>query len=202
MTLLRMLAFRANAAGAESEPRRAAPLPRQHAPATQSESAAGTAARRQAGSGQSNGVADAPGRPARSEVTAPRIDGLADWEAWIRSAALGGPVGLLAQHAVPKSFEGDVLTLALKPEHMIFCSDALCRQLQDQLGGAIGRKLRIRILHEAVVETPATRAAKMRSDEQTAAERALADDPIVQDMQRQLGAQIIPGSIRPAGNQA
>jgi DNA polymerase-3 subunit gamma/tau len=115
---------------------------------------------------------------------------------------LGGPVGLLAQHAVPKSFEGDVLTLALKPEHMIFCSDALCKQLQDKLGEAADRSLRVRIVHEAVAETPATRAAKARSDEQAAAERSIADDPIIQDMQRQFGAQIIPESIRPAGRQA
>jgi len=149
---------------------------------------------------QDHRVADAPVQPAAP--VAPNIRGLADWEAWIRQAGLGGPVGLLAQHAVPKSFEGETLTLALKPEHMIFCSDALCKQLQDQLGDAIGRKLRVRIVHEAVAETPAIRAARARSDEQAAAERALADDPIVQDMQRQLGAQIIPESIRPTGRQA
>ena len=73
--------------------------------------------------------------------------------------------------------------------------------LYGKLGEAIGRKLRVRIVHEAVSETPATRAAKARSDEQAAAERAIADDPIIQDMQRQLGAQVIPESIRPAGNQ-
>ena len=71
-----------------------------------------------------------------------------------------------------------------------------------QIGAAIGRKLRVRIVHEAVAETPATRAAKARSDEQAAAERGIADDPIIQDMQRQFGAQIIPDSIRPAGKPA
>ncbi|MGH8154866.1 MAG: DNA polymerase III subunit gamma/tau, partial [Rhodanobacteraceae bacterium] len=71
-----------------------------------------------------------------------------------------------------------------------------------QLGEAIGRKLRVRIVQGAVAETPATRAARARADEQTAAARALADDPIIQDMQRELGAQIIPESIRPAGRQA
>jgi DNA polymerase-3 subunit gamma/tau len=131
-----------------------------------------------------------------------RIDGLADWEVWIRAAGLGGPAGLLAQHAVPKSLEGDVLTLAVKSEHAIFNTDTACRQLQDQLGNAIGRKLRVRIVHEAVAETPASRAARARFDERAAAERALADDPIIQDMQRQFGAQIIPESIRPAGTRA
>ena len=200
MSLLRMLAFRgAEATGdggtakrasqptqESAAPRRPAPIPA--APAPREE--------------RPESQADDHAAPAQSRAVAPRIDGLADWEAWIQLAGLGGPVGLLAQHAVPKSFEGDVLTLALKPEHMIFCSDALNKQLQDKLGDAIERKLRVRIVHEAVAETPATRAAKARSDEQAAAARSLADDPIIQDMQRQFGAQVIPESIRPAGRQA
>jgi DNA polymerase-3 subunit gamma/tau len=197
MTLLRMLAFRNAEAGGEGGSRRAAQPPHGNPAPRRTPPVAATASAPQV-------QAQAAGRaaPAPRPRAAPRIDGLADWEAWIQLAELGGPVGLLAQHAVPKSFEGDVLTLALKPEHMIFCSDALCRQLQDKLGDAVGRKLRVRVVHEAVAETPATRAAKARSDEQAAAERALADDPIIQDMQRQFGAQIIPDSIRPAGKQA
>jgi DNA polymerase-3 subunit gamma/tau len=200
MTLLRMLAFHGGASGAEAQAQRATPATRERAPAARSGLATSkpqaTTMRHQ------HAVADAPAQPAKAKASAPRIDGLADWEAWIQRAGLGGPVGLLAQHAVPKSFEGDVLTLALKPEHMIFCSDALCKQLQDKLGEAADRSLRVRIVHEAVAETPATRAAKARSDEQAAAERSIADDPIIQDMQRQFGAQIIPESIRPAGRQA
>jgi len=199
MTLLRMLAFRDGASGA-GEGQRATSSTRERIPAARSGVAAPKPSVPQPAMRQDHRVADAPVQPAAP--VAPNIRGLADWEAWIRQAGLGGPVGLLAQHAVPKSFEGETLTLALKPEHMIFCSDALCKQLQDQLGDAIGRKLRVRIVHEAVAETPAIRAARARSDEQAAAERALADDPIVQDMQRQLGAQIIPESIRPTGRQA
>jgi DNA polymerase-3 subunit gamma/tau len=188
MTLLRMLAFRSDAPGGHAV---ATPAPRVDA---------APAAHHAAVPAQSSAMdpAAAPAAAAKP-VVAPRIGGLADWEAWIRQAGLGGPIGLLAQHAVPKSFDGEVLTLALKPEHAIFSSDALCRQLQDRLGEALGRSLRLRILHEAVAETPATRAAKARSDEQAAAGRALAEDPIVQDMRRQFGAEIIPESIRPTG---
>jgi len=200
MTLLRMLAFRGGGSGAAGEKRQ---MPaRERAPTVRTEVEVSKPPAPPPVMRHSHGVADAPDPPAPSKAQAPRFEGLADWEAWIQRAGLGGPVGLLAQHAMPKSFEGDVLTLALKPEHMIFCSDALCKQLQDKLGEAIDRSLRVRIVHEAVAETPATRAAKARSDEQAAAERALADDPFVQDMQRQFGAQIIPESIRPAGRQA
>jgi DNA polymerase-3 subunit gamma/tau len=150
-------------------------------------------------------VADAPGKPAVAApaATSPRIDSVADWEAWIELAGLGGPAGQLARNALPKSFEHGVLTLELKPEHMILCSDALCGQLQDRLGKAVGRSLRVRVVPATTVaETPAARAAAARSEQQAAAERALADDPIVQDFQRELGAEIIPESIRPVGRQA
>ncbi|MGH8234410.1 MAG: DNA polymerase III subunit gamma/tau [Rhodanobacteraceae bacterium] len=203
MTLLRMLAFGGGRVGAEKVARGAVPATRGH---KQTQAAPATAAgvpRAHEKPRTSHVVADAPDQPAVAKLAAPRIDGLADWEAWIQLAELGGPVGQLAQHALPKSFEGDVLTLVLKPEHMVFCSDALCRQLQAKLGDAIGRKLRVRVVPvETVAETPALRAAKARSDQQAAAERAIADDPIVQDFQRQLGAEIIPESIRPAGTQA
>jgi DNA polymerase-3 subunit gamma/tau len=199
MALLRMLAFHGGVSGAEGPARRVMSSTQERAPAVRSDAAASkppaAAVRRD------QVVADAP-QSAASERPAPRIDGIADWERWIEQAELGGPAGLLARHAIPKSLEGDVLTLAVTPEHMIFCTDSANAQLQDGLGAAIDRKLRVRIVHEAVAETPATRAARARSAEQAAAERALADDPIVQDMQRQFGAQIIPESIRPAGRQA
>ncbi|HEU0276269.1 MAG TPA: DNA polymerase III subunit gamma/tau [Rhodanobacteraceae bacterium] len=201
MTLLRMLAFRPGAA--DREP--VAATVAANAPISTRRTAPTHAARvlpEDPVPARAAAEAHPPDPPAPPASAAPRIEGLADWEAWIQRAALGGPVGLLAQHAVPQSLEGDVLTLALKPEHMIFYNEAVSRQLQDELGAAIGRKLRVRVIHGAVMETPATRAAKVRADEQTAAAQALADDPIIQDMQRELGARIIPESIRPAGKQA
>jgi DNA polymerase-3 subunit gamma/tau len=218
MALLRMLAFRGTGAGSSqvkerpASPERAqaqgtaptatrapaqrdAPGRREHpAPAPAHPAAATPVAPR---------VADAPDKTVPAGSATPRIDSVADWEAWIELAGLGGPVGQLARNAVPKSFEHDVLTLVLKSEHMIFCSDALCHQLQDHLGKTIGRSLRVRVVPaETLAETPATRAAAARSEQQAATERAMADDPIVQDFQRELGAEIIPESIRPLGRQA
>jgi DNA polymerase-3 subunit gamma/tau len=218
MTLLRMLAFRGTGVGSgqtkepPANPARA--QTRVASPAATSAPSSREAPRRGGHPVPAPGhpaaavsvpprVADAPAKPAVTGSAAPRIDSVADWEAWIDLAGLGGPVGQLARHALPKSFEHDVLTLVLKPEHMIFCSDALCRQLQERLGEAIGRKLRVRVVPaETVAETPAVRAAAARSERQAAAERAMADDPIVQDFQRELGAEIIPESIRPTGRQA
>ncbi|HKT42392.1 MAG TPA: DNA polymerase III subunit gamma/tau [Rhodanobacteraceae bacterium] len=200
MTLLRMLAFRGAETVGDGGNAKRAPQPAQEKMVAPRPPPATVASSTTAPRAEARAAEDAA--PVQPRVAAPRIQGIADWERWIEQAELGGPAGLLARHAVPKSLDGDVLTLAVTPEHMIFCTDSANRQLQDRLGDAIGRKLRVRIVHEAVAETPATRAAKARSDEQAAAERSIADDPIIQDMQRQFGAQIIPDSIRPAGRQA
>ncbi|MGH8192696.1 MAG: DNA polymerase III subunit gamma/tau [Rhodanobacteraceae bacterium] len=197
MTLLRMLAFRGNEVDAEPTRQWVAAKPPGRGQVQAAVTAASAPATRERPH-PPNAVVDAPAHPASQKSATAAIGGLADWEAWIQLAGLGGPAGQLARHALPKSFEGDVLTLVLKAEHMALCSDASCRQLQEQLGGAIGRKLRVRIVPaETVADTPAARAAKARSEQQAAAERAMADDPIVQDFRRQLGAEIIPESIRP-----
>jgi DNA polymerase-3 subunit gamma/tau len=197
MTLLRMLAFRGVEGSGDGGPAKRVSQPTHENPAPRRPATAAAASP----APRAETHAAEQSVPAQPRVAAPRIEGIADWERWIEQAELGGPAGLLARHAVPKSLEGDVLTLAVTPEHRIFCTDSANRQLQDRLGAAIERKLRVRIVHEAVAETPATRAAKVRSDEQAAAERSIADDPIIQDMQRQFGAQVIPESIRPAGRQ-
>ncbi|HEX7348779.1 MAG TPA: DNA polymerase III subunit gamma/tau [Rhodanobacteraceae bacterium] len=195
MTLLRMLAFHADAAAQQGA---AGGSARAHTVPAASASAAHAAPR----SAHVATSAPAPAAAHKPPPAAPHIGGLADWEAWIAAAGLGGPVGVLAQHALPKSLEGDVLTLALKPEHTIFENDAVRKQLQEALGRVIGRKLRLHVVHEAIGETPAVHAAKVRSDAHAAAAQGFAADPIIQDMQRQLGAEIIQDSIRPAGKQA
>jgi DNA polymerase-3 subunit gamma/tau len=123
-------------------------------------------------------------------------DGMPDWEQWIVHARLGGPVGQLAHHAAPKSLEGSMLTLAIKPEHQPM-ADSLGDALQRQLGDALGKPLRLRFVSDKAIETPAARAARVQSAEQAAAVRAIEEDPLVRQLQSEFGARVIPESIRP-----
>ncbi|HET9835236.1 MAG TPA: DNA polymerase III subunit gamma/tau [Rhodanobacteraceae bacterium] len=140
-----------------------------------------------------------PAPPERAISTEPlvlRADGMPDWEQWIVRAGLGGPVGQLAHHAAPKSLDGAMLTLAIKPEHQPM-ADSLGGELQRQLGEALGKPLRLRFVSDTAVETPAARAARLQSVEQAAAARAIEEDPFVRQMQSEFGARVIPESIRP-----
>ena len=190
MTLLRMLAFRS---GGASKPASVAATPK---PVSQERSAPRVTP---TSSNRSERAAAATAAASESEQPEPlplQANGLPDWEQWIARAQLGGPVGQLAHHAAPKSLDGHALTLALKPEHQ-HLADYFGTELQQQLGRALGKPLRVRFVPDVQVETPAARAARERSAEQAAAERAIEEDPAYQALQRELGAKVIPESVRP-----
>ncbi|HWG10170.1 MAG TPA: DNA polymerase III subunit gamma/tau [Rhodanobacteraceae bacterium] len=133
-----------------------------------------------------------------SEEPLPRdARGMPDWEAWIARARIGGPIGQLARNVAPKALQGDVLTLLLKPEHR-HLAETFGPDLQRQLGQALGRPLRVQFVADAEPETPAARVARERSAEQAAAEQAIETDPVAQSLRRELGARVIPESVRPA----
>jgi DNA polymerase-3 subunit gamma/tau len=202
MALLRMLAFRVDAGGARpgTESRPAATSgTREHghtAPGhhTAPKPAAGE---RPVVPARERNAPPAPAEPAiNREPLALGSDGMPDWEQWIMRANLGGPVGQLARHAAPKSLEGAMLTLAIKPEHQPM-ADSLGEELQRQLGEALGKPLRLRFVSDTAVETPAARAARAQSAEQAAAAQAIEADPFVRQLQSEFGARVIPESIRP-----
>jgi DNA polymerase-3 subunit gamma/tau len=49
-----------------------------------------------------------------------------------------------------------------------------------------------------VTDSPARRNAHLASERQRAAEASILADPFVQQMMRDFGAKIVPGSIKPA----
>ena len=188
MSLLRMLAFRPATEAAEppapsparsAAARAATPSPRPSAPVPTTPSA------------QAAGVAEAA--PAAFTPGA-----LPDWETLIERAALRGPQGQLARHAVLHGREGQTLILKLKPIHMHLAVEPMVSQLAERLGQTLGEAIRLRfVADEAVGHTPAARAASAREAAQAAAEQAIEQDPLVQTLKREFGARVLPGSIRP-----
>ena len=194
MTLLRMLAFRSDGENKSSS------ISSQAKPAAQERSAPRTAPHPASRSEHIARSSPTAGAVASEPEPLPlQADGMPDWDQWIARSQLGGMVGQLAHHAAPKSLDGNALTLALKPEHQ-HLADTLGAELQQQLGRAFGRPLRLRFVPDVEVETPAARAARERSAEQAAAERSIEEDPAVQALQRELGARVIPDSVRPVAH--
>jgi len=196
MVLLRMLAFRPDSTAMNS------PSP--------------TAARRRestTGSGKSGPSTPATSaKPPASEAKAKRSDevvkdaeaeipvDLSQWHQVVESLAIGGIARQLANNCIYDNWDGRVLKLRLDPSHKHMqvgtSEQRLCKALELVLGRPI--KLDIRAEDVSNAATPAQLQAKTRDERQQEAEKAMAGDALVKGMQKQFGAQLVPGSVRPA----
>jgi len=69
-------------------------------------------------------------------------------------------------------------------------------RLQNALHGA-GHAVQLSVEVGPVTDSPARRNAAAAAEKQRAAEEIILNDPFVQEMMRDFGAKIVPGSIKP-----
>ncbi len=213
MVLLRMLAFRP---GSHSEPspqepgRKADTVPGRQLPASAPTPRQGIAeeapSHRKAGR-QPSGRPDEAERPAAPQAPAPaktdsRLFGDAsrctgDWHAWIAQSGLAGPTGELARNAVLQDIDGAVWTLQLRPELMSIAVEPMTSRLREALGAYVGQAVKLRFVSsDRVSDTPAERRQQADQARQSAAEQAIREDPLVQGLENELGARVVPQSIQ------
>jgi len=207
MTLLRMLAFAPADGEAAPAPRRAPAMPAGNTTGGRGDASRGgasTAAPAPAPASRGQSHYSDPQPPPRvsaptASVSAAAADGdIPDWHTLIERANLRGPLGQLAQNASMREVEGETMTLVLKPAYMHLAVEPLTGQMEERLTKAVGRRIRLRFIADhAAGETPAERAAQMRDARQADAIDAIGNDPLVQALQRDFGARVIPQSIKP-----
>lgn len=152
-------------------------------------------------SADDNASAVSPEAPRVPAATAPVAIEPRDWASLIERAGLLGPIGQVARNAALLSVQGDVLKLALRAEYYNMLSPAMVSQLQDKLSAATGRPLRCQFEQtNGNVETPAEQLSRTRTARQQQAEEDMERDPFVQAAVRELGARIVPGSVRVDGS--
>ncbi len=186
MTLLRMLAFAAQAAGTSPSVQQVAPrsAPTASAPRAVAESA------------------PAPTLTPAKAVAAPAMSGGADldWNTLLAQLDLSGMAMQLAKNSLLVSFtEGRVL-LHLPPQHKHLQSNKIAQEkLQAALSEYFARAVRLEVELSASSEvtTPAVVEQQDKQNRQQQAEDAIRQDAFVRDAQAMLGAQLIEGSIRP-----
>ena len=184
MALLRMLSF----ADASQEPRS---LPK--ASATR---IAPAAAPRSAGPAPA--ASTAPSAPApQAPANAVAFDG--DWPGLVERARLTGMAGMAARHAEIVSFENNALELVVPETHRMYAEKPYLEKLKAEMARLFGPALRVVV---RVGPTAGTSLAAARSREvaqrQASAAEAIEEDPFVRDLVRDLGAEVVSSSIRPA----
>ncbi len=200
MTLLRMLAFRPEAAAvhgntagrtvAADHPTRAA------APADVPGAGASTAAASMGG---------AP-HPTASGAVAPNTSGIrltsidaSNWPAVVEAANLSGMVRQFALNCVPASFEHGVLALKLDQA----TADRRTRPIEDKLvlglSKYLGRDIRLTFeTAQSALVTPARQRLLQEQDKAVRAAAAFEADPAVKGLRERFGADVDLASVKPA----
>ena len=194
MTVLRMLSFcqqgdalpRSNAGPARTETR--APSRPAAAPVANATTAARPAP-----------VSTASAAPPAAAATpaVPAFDG--DWPALVERLNLTGMAGMVARYGELVSFQDGHLELVVPESHRLYAEKAYQEKLKSELAAHFGPSLRLTV---KVGTTSGASVAAARSREmakkQASAAAAIEDDPFVRDLVRDLGAEVVTSSIRPA----
>ena len=173
MTLLRMLAFRPDAAAADAAA---------------------------AGAGPAVPVAAPPGASAASTPrSAPAGIDAGNWAAVVEAANLSGMVRQFALNCVPASFDGQVLRLQLDPSVAERRSRQIEEKLVQSLSAHFGREIRVVFeIAESALITPARQRALADKDKVLRAAAAFEDDAAVKGLRERFGAEVDAGSVKPA----
>jgi DNA polymerase-3 subunit gamma/tau len=191
MTMLRMLAFRPDAA---AEP---APAPGTAAPGTHAGRGAPTRAAAPAASATA-AAADAAATPVAAGATP---DGEADWQALIGRLELSGLGRQLAANCAWVGRERDLVRLRLDPRSEALRTANTEERLTQALQKHFGPQTRLVIesgeAGDAAADTPARREAREAERQLASARSALEQDPTVRALQDRFGAAVQPDSVKP-----
>lgn len=198
MTLLRMLAFRpGNGGGGGSSPapstpstppvnttRPAAPAPKASAPAPAARAAAPAA------------PASTPSAPAAAASSAERPD----WHALMRQLPVKGMVQQLAFQTELQDWNDSpagVRATIVTPMPQL-ASDASVGRLADALTAHFGKPVKI-VIEKGEVEgkTVAKVDAQIHQEKRMNAEQMIAADPFIQQLEKEFGAKVVGGSVKP-----
>jgi DNA polymerase III subunit gamma/tau len=179
MSLLRMLSF----AGSSKQPASQGPRSEVRAAAPRASVASPTQSPQPA--------------PSVASTAPVAFDG--DWAALVERLRLTGMAGMAARHAEFGSFQNNHLELVVPETHRVYAEKPYQDKLKADLAAQFGPgfRLTVRVGATAGASVAAAKSREMAEKQASAAE-AIEDDPFVRDLVRDLGAEVVPSSIRPA----
>ncbi len=143
-------------------------------------------------------AADTVGRAAAAD--APAADN--EWHALLPQLKLSGMAQQLAEHCLLQGVLAaqppEQITLLLDQSAETLRTARTMQALTQALQTYTGRAVRLEFVAvDALGGTPEKRRIQLKQARQAQAERAIAEDPVIQQLQREWGGVVIPGSVRP-----
>jgi DNA polymerase-3 subunit gamma/tau len=108
-----------------------------------------------------------------------------------------GLVRALAQNCELVNFDGDEMTLRISEAHKHLASANYLDKLNTALNNHFGRRLKLNITAGQEANTPARQLAVEKAELQDQATQAIMSDRFVQGLMQEMGATIVPNSIKP-----
>ncbi|HRQ65016.1 MAG TPA: DNA polymerase III subunit gamma/tau [Xanthomonadaceae bacterium] len=129
--------------------------------------------------------------------TPPGLDA-AGWPGLLDECDLAGPNRVFAAHTLFLALEGDRLCVGLRAEDAHLRNPRAETALAKAVGECLGLALKLSVeITEAEGETLAERDARLSDDRHRAALGAVDADPVVAALRQNLGARVIPQSVKP-----
>ena len=202
MTLLRMLAFRPDAAVQPSRPAGiagASAAGSNTGGVTNAGAGAGASANAVAGAGAGAGISQVAGAGPLVDAARLKSFDAANWPAIVEAAGLSGMVRQLALNCVPAGFELNLLTLKLDQA----ASDRRTRPIEEKLVQGLSKYLGrdIRISFEAAeteLNSPARQRVQAEQERVARAASAFESDPAVKGLRERFGADVDVASVKPS----
>jgi DNA polymerase-3 subunit gamma/tau len=134
-----------------------------------------------------------------SPVVSGPVDAPVDWQSLIRELPLRGLVQQFAYQTELKSWTDNatsvqVVVVTAMPQ--IATDDAIAR-LAQFLENQFGKPFKLKVEAGQVENTVAVVQAQEKKDLQTMAEKQIASDPFIQQLENEIGAKVISGTERP-----
>ncbi|MCU7904923.1 MAG: DNA polymerase III subunit gamma/tau [Candidatus Thiodiazotropha sp. (ex Epidulcina cf. delphinae)] len=137
-------------------------------------------------------------QPAESEDAETRNDDPSNWGAFVTSMKLGGITRQLASNCVFGGWDGETLCLTLDASRRQLRVGQSEKRLLESVRKLLGQQAALKIT-EAVPtdETPAMRQRRQQGERRQQAETAMANDPLVREMEARFSARLLTDSVRP-----
>jgi DNA polymerase-3 subunit gamma/tau len=135
--------------------------------------------------------------PAAATSPAVRQSFTGDWPGMIEAINPKGMVRQLAVNCVLQNYSGNEISLLLNQEHNNLLNAGMQAKLQELLSNWLGQKIRLQIdVGTAATETPAQTQQRQVVEKQQTAMESIAQDPLVQALKDNFGAELVPNSVR------
>ena len=147
---------------------------------------------------ESAAVETAPAMPEVPAVPAARLEALSpgSWPAMYPQVGVTGILHSIASHLELQGRQDNILSFTLDQAFSSLYDEGHQRRLADVLGDFFGQPVTVQIqVGEVHGGTPARLVAATKEAQLLSARDALNKDPVVQDLQSELGAQLVPESV-------